>query len=766
MAENNNLIWLNEEKNKFTTPWWVIFDVKQQPSVEPELSTEDKFKDALQDEPVAKTATKQESVVDRWTTDEEVPTLDLNRETFTDIQAKSLAWQKLTEEEKLLAGRVKARRDLWESIESIFWEEQKKADTLLSSEDADILAEENLRRTSADITNRLKAQWLSDIQIQQVLDRRRIAREEVWARVEAQKQKAEAQTLSAQKVARETDAIKRRTRALQNQTQRLRSLRGVGRSTATEWEILELERQGQDLIDTAERKAQLELDLQNARIEWAEADVISSLKENLTNAETALQEKLNANIENQKLIDAELNADFDTSVNNMLGILEASWQDIWDFDEKATKALGYISDEKWRPLVLDSQWNPVAPKNEFGMDAKITNFKDGNDNTYVYTNWELTSIITNDGQIIKGDRLNTVKVPAQIKEDKKRKEIIDRTTNLRKEFNNLPEIKEFKAVQSAFSKVNQSAKAVSPAWDMAMIFNFMKMLDPGSVVRESEFASAANAAPLLEKLWISFDKISAVWDWKILTPKQRLDFLTRAEDLLEWQEEIIAGTQEFYGSIADKIWVNADEVFEEVDLWQWFEFDEEDEWQLDSIFLPTETITTETSASFKSGDREFNIDLWELQDFNIGDQTSWTKVWVSNIGLWTVTQNFWDTSPLTIDNVKLADWSVWTPWIDIDGKIGDTIPSPISWTVKKITKSNTWLWNSIVVEDEQWNEHFFNHLSQHKVKEWMPIRKWQVFASIWNSWSVIKWPGGDGSHLDYRVRSSKWWIDPNQFLNS
>ena len=35
--------------------------------------------------------------------------------------------------------------------------------------------------------------------------------------------------------------------------------------------------------------------------------------------------------------------------------------------------------------------------------------------------------------------------------------------------------------------------AVSPASDMSLVFGFMKMLDPSSVVRETEYATAKNA---------------------------------------------------------------------------------------------------------------------------------------------------------------------------------------------------------------------------------------------------------------------------------
>lgn len=51
--------------------------------------------------------------------------------------------------------------------------------------------------------------------------------------------------------------------------------------------------------------------------------------------------------------------------------------------------------------------------------------------------------------------------------------------------------KEYKDVKSAYSRV--LASQATAAGDLALIFNYMKMLDPGSAVREGEFANAQNA---------------------------------------------------------------------------------------------------------------------------------------------------------------------------------------------------------------------------------------------------------------------------------
>ncbi|WP_066781894.1 hypothetical protein [Sphingomonas sp. CCH5-D11] len=74
--------------------------------------------------------------------------------------------------------------------------------------------------------------------------------------------------------------------------------------------------------------------------------------------------------------------------------------------------------------------------------------------------------------------------------------------DLRKEFNGLPEVKRFKTVRSAREQVRaiMSRPNKTAQDDIALVFSYMKMLDPGSVVREGEYATAQNAASIPENI--------------------------------------------------------------------------------------------------------------------------------------------------------------------------------------------------------------------------------------------------------------------------
>jgi hypothetical protein len=100
---------------------------------------------------------------------------------------------------------------------------------------------------------------------------------------------------------------------------------------------------------------------------------------------------------------------------------------------------------------------------------------------------------------------------------------------LRDDYNRDLKQLEWPTIQASMARIQASAKDASPAGDLSLIFNFMKMLDPGSVVRESEFNNAATAAPLLQRYGL--EKYSRLWKGEKLTTDQRADFVKRARNI-------------------------------------------------------------------------------------------------------------------------------------------------------------------------------------------------------------------------------------------
>jgi len=85
----------------------------------------------------------------------------------------------------------------------------------------------------------------------------------------------------------------------------------------------------------------------------------------------------------------------------------------------------------------------------------------------------------------------------------------------------------FRDREEKFEQIYSGAQNPSAAGDIAMIFAYMKMLDPTSVVRESEYATAAAAGPLIDT------KTRGLYNQVVLgqrlTAAQRADFLKVTE---------------------------------------------------------------------------------------------------------------------------------------------------------------------------------------------------------------------------------------------
>jgi hypothetical protein len=111
------------------------------------------------------------------------------------------------------------------------------------------------------------------------------------------------------------------------------------------------------------------------------------------------------------------------------------------------------------------------------------------------------------------------------------KEQFARADKLRDEFNT--QSKEFIGVANSYQRIIDSASDPSAAGDLSLIFNYMKVLDPGSTVREGEFATAQSSGSVPAQIVARYNKILS---GERLAPEQRKDFVARAEKLYKGQE--------------------------------------------------------------------------------------------------------------------------------------------------------------------------------------------------------------------------------------
>lgn len=131
------------------------------------------------------------------------------------------------------------------------------------------------------------------------------------------------------------------------------------------------------------------------------------------------------------------------------------------------------------------------------------------------------------------------------------------SSSLRKEFNGLPEVKNFKEASTSLSKIRNAAKNVSAAGDLSLVFAYMKVLDPASTVREGEFQAAAAAAGADQRLLGALERVRS---GQLLTPEQRNDFVKQAEVLHAAQKEQYARTASQFRDLATKAGLSPDDV--------------------------------------------------------------------------------------------------------------------------------------------------------------------------------------------------------------
>ena len=110
-------------------------------------------------------------------------------------------------------------------------------------------------------------------------------------------------------------------------------------------------------------------------------------------------------------------------------------------------------------------------------------------------------------------------------------------------------------ISQAYRKIENAPD--SAAGDMSKIFGFMKILDPGSTVREGEYASAENARGVPETVRAQYNKAQT---GQRLTPAQRKEFTQAAGDLVKSQEQQFNEMAKYYSEISVRNRINPESV--------------------------------------------------------------------------------------------------------------------------------------------------------------------------------------------------------------
>lgn len=126
-------------------------------------------------------------------------------------------------------------------------------------------------------------------------------------------------------------------------------------------------------------------------------------------------------------------------------------------------------------------------------------------------------------------------------------------------FKSNPDVKNFDEAKTQFQQLAIALNDTSWVWDMSAIFTFMKTLDPSSVVRESEFNSAAATAWVLNPQAI-LQSLEKNIDWKFLTPKQREDFKKIAREFVRIKADAYQQQYDFLTKRYEWAWLSLSDL--------------------------------------------------------------------------------------------------------------------------------------------------------------------------------------------------------------
>jgi len=229
--------------------------------------------------------------------------------------------------------------------------------------------------------------------------------------------------------------------------------------------------------------------------------------------------------------------------------LQTSYQ--YRYDEATGKILAYGVDPKTGQLkTLEAEAGTPKPSAE----SKLQQFPDGR---LAWVDEKAKSI-----EFLSGVNVAKPKEPEDNSKDE---------TALRKEFNQLPEVKQFGDLQRSYRSANQAYKAAldknasagsKAAADQALVTLFNKMLDPTSVVREGEYARSFQGQSALARAQGYTERL--LKGGAGLTDENRKDMVDIANRLFNDAESIYTDSRSFYEDIAKDSGLDPERIFKPV----------------------------------------------------------------------------------------------------------------------------------------------------------------------------------------------------------
>lgn len=160
-----------------------------------------------------------------------------------------------------------------------------------------------------------------------------------------------------------------------------------------------------------------------------------------------------------------------------------------------------------------------------------------------------TAVTLEDGvyAVNKKDPTNKVKIGPRADRNEGEGRQFSQEDKLRTSY--ITQAKPFADLRTNYSRIKAANKDNTGASDIAMVYSFMKMLDPTSVVREGEFATAENAGGVPQQIQSLYNKVI---NGQRLAPEVRQQFMQQADRQYQEQYKSYKATQNIFRSLAEQ----------------------------------------------------------------------------------------------------------------------------------------------------------------------------------------------------------------------
>lgn len=195
--------------------------------------------------------------------------------------------------------------------------------------------------------------------------------------------------------------------------------------------------------------------------------------------------------------------------------------------------------------------DPTTPA-QVGPDNKVEPISGGANSG---TKWREVTLDDGVYAVDEANPQNRVKIGARPDRNEGEGRTFSQETKFRSEY--MKESQPFIDLRTNYTRINAASQDQTGASDIALVYSYMKMLDPTSVVREGEFATAENAGGIPQQIQSLYNK--AV-NGQRLAPEVRADFLKQAKRQYDGQLKTYGSIRKKWQELAVKNGLNPENV--------------------------------------------------------------------------------------------------------------------------------------------------------------------------------------------------------------